>query len=132
MPLCLMTTCWTEDERYFKPAAERLGVPYLAPDTWQDAIAELKASSLLTTNRLHGIIFAALSGTPVLAVTNRQKTKAFAADAGLPMSIDSIAAVTPEIVAECLSRRVEILDAMQRYLVVARRKTFSPFSTAAQ
>jgi polysaccharide pyruvyl transferase WcaK-like protein len=130
-PICLMTTCWTEDESYFAPTAERLGVPYLAPDTWQDAIAELKASSLLVTNRLHGIIFAALSGTPVLVVTNRQKTKAFAADAGLPMSIDSIAGVTPEIVAECLSRRVEILDAMRRYLVAARRKTVSPFPTAA-
>jgi polysaccharide pyruvyl transferase WcaK-like protein len=130
-PICLMTTCWTEDERYFAPAAARLGVPYLAPDTWQDAVAELKASALLITNRLHGIIFAALAGTPVLVVTNRQKTKAFAADAGLPMSIGSIAAVTPDIVAECLSRRVEILDAMQRYLAAARRKTVSPFPVVA-
>jgi polysaccharide pyruvyl transferase WcaK-like protein len=131
MPICLMTTCWTDDERHFAPVAARLGVPYLAPDTWQEAIAELKASSLLITNRLHGIIFAALSGTPVLVVTNRQKTEAFAADAGLPMSINSIAAVTPEIVAECLSRRVEIQNAMQRYLIAARRQIVSPFPSAA-
>jgi hypothetical protein len=77
-------------------------------------------------------IRSAVPGTPVLVVANRQKTKAFVADAGLPMSINSIAAVTPEIVAECLSGRAEILDAMQRYLVAAQRKAFSPFPTTVQ
>lgn len=128
-PICLLTTCWTEDERFFAPVAARLGIPYLAPDTWQDAVAELKASSLLITNRLHGIIFAALSRTPVLVVTNRQKTKAFAADAGLPISVSSISAATPEVVAECLLHRSRILDALQRHLAAAKRTTFSPFPT---
>jgi hypothetical protein len=129
---CLLTTCWNEDEAVYRKASSTLGAKYLAPMTWQEAVSEIKASSLLVTNRLHGLIFACLARSAALPITDRQKSRAFAADAAIPWSAASLAALSPTIMAECLSGSNRIVEAMDGYRLAALSRMLSPFGLREQ
>jgi polysaccharide pyruvyl transferase WcaK-like protein len=113
--IALLTTCAPEDQAAFQPVARALGIPYLAPQSWQAAVAEMKASSLLITNRLHGLILGTLADTALLPVTDRKKAEAFVKDAAMPFSAASLAAVTPSLVSQCLENREEIRTRAKLY-----------------
>jgi polysaccharide pyruvyl transferase WcaK-like protein len=81
--VALFSTCDAVDGKAMRSVSEELGVPYHAPLTWKEAVAELKASALVITNRLHCLIFSLFAGVAVLPVTNRQKVAAIVRDAGI-------------------------------------------------
>ncbi len=111
----LMTTCEFEDGERCEATAREFQIDYSAPVTWQDAVAEIKASSLLVTNRLHGLILGSLAGTPLLPITNRKKAEAFVKDAQMPYSAPSVDALSSELIQRCLDDREAILKKMKAY-----------------
>lgn len=124
----LMTTCCTEDESAMRKVAAQFGIPYLAPLTWQDAIAEIKACSLLVTNRLHGLIFGCLSAAAVLPVTDRQKSLAFSSDSGIPFATSSIGSMTPGLIDDCLAKRSQIIAKLRCYASSMQQRAMSPLA----
>lgn len=124
--ISLMTTCEIEDGRRLKAISRDFGLEYLAPITWEKAVAELKSSSLLVTNRLHGMILGSLAGAPLLVVTNREKAKSFVEDAQLPLSAQRIFDVTEDLLAKSLAQRQVLLDSVKTYLDRAGDRLRSP------
>jgi polysaccharide pyruvyl transferase WcaK-like protein len=114
-PLALLTTCESEDGEAYRRLCTEFGAAYLAPATWQETVAELKASALVVTNRLHGLILGCLAEAPLLPVTDRRKSEAFVADARMPHSARSPEAITHALLERCLADRRVILDIMDRY-----------------
>lgn len=113
--IALLTTCEFEDGKRCEALSREFGIPYYAPTTWQEAVAEIKASSLLVTNRLHGLILGALAKTPLLPVTNRKKAEAFVEDAQMHHSAADLHAITSELLERCLADRDAILKRMEHY-----------------
>lgn len=111
----LLTTCATEDEQAYMAVAQEFGLRVIRPMTWQQAVGECKASSLVIANRLHGLIFAALAGTAVLPVTDRAKARSFAKDAGLDLFVPDPAAISEELVGRALSERQRICALVSAY-----------------
>jgi polysaccharide pyruvyl transferase WcaK-like protein len=64
--IALLTTCETEDRNVFEAISTDLGIAYYAPQTWQEVVAEFKASAIVVTNRLHALILGAFAGTLLL------------------------------------------------------------------
>jgi polysaccharide pyruvyl transferase WcaK-like protein len=114
-PITLLTTCESEDGQAFRHLSSEFGAGYLAPSTWQETVAELKASSLVVTNRLHGLILGCLADTPLLPVTDRKKSEAFVSDARMPHSAPTIGAISDDLLERCMGDRRSVLDAMRRY-----------------
>lgn len=92
--LSLLTTCEVVDGKAMRKISDEFGVPFYAPATWQDAVAELKASSLVITNRLHCFVFSLFAGVPVLPIVNRQKVAAIARDLNIAHTAASIEEVS--------------------------------------
>jgi len=113
--LALLTTCAPEDGEIYKALSNDFGIPTYAPATWQETVAEIKASSLVVTNRLHGLILSTLAETAVLPVTDRKKAEAFAIETQVPYSAAAIDALTPKLLEECLVSRDQIIERMARY-----------------
>lgn len=113
--VALLTTCEPEDGPLFADLSARFGIPWYAPLTWQDTVAEIAASSLLVTNRLHGLILGSFTETPMLPVTDRKKSEAFAQDAGVP----HVAATVTDVTADLISRTIADRD-----LVLARTAAY--------
>lgn len=128
-PVELMTTCECVDGEYCEAVAREFGVPYLAPTTWQEAVAELKACSLLVTNRLHGLIFGSLAGIPLLPVADRAKSAAFAKDAQMPFVAPRISSLNGALVEQCLTERDAILKRVGQYGNRLRKTSYSPLWT---
>lgn len=126
--LALMTTFGEIDAPEYAAAAKRYGLEIITPVTWQETIAHLKASALTITNRLHGLIFAFLAGTPTLPIVNRVKSRAFSADARLPLTVASAQALDPAIVAACEAERERVLAAQASYAAWARASGWSPLA----
>jgi len=108
--ITLLTTCAFEDEHHCAALAREFNIAYHAPLTWQDAVAEMKASALVVTNRLHGLILGVLAGVPLLPVTNRSKAKSFVLDANMPLSVENVSQVTPELLERCEANRDDIVE----------------------
>ncbi|TCU21217.1 polysaccharide pyruvyl transferase WcaK-like protein [Rhizobium azibense] len=124
--IALLTTCESEDFAVQKPSAEAHGAQFLAPLTWQDTVAEMKASDVVITNRLHGLILASFAGVPVLPLTDRSKVLAVVNDAALPLKISNLAYLNVEIVKEAVERRAEIVSKIADYRDRAQSKLRSP------
>ncbi|WP_119270110.1 polysaccharide pyruvyl transferase family protein [Taklimakanibacter deserti] len=113
--LALLTTSTPEDGKIYEALSNEFGIPFYAPKSWQETVAEIKASSLVVTNRLHGLILSSLAGTAVLPVTNRKKVEAFVIDTQVPYSAADINKLSTALVEECLMNRDPILERMTRY-----------------
>lgn len=109
-PVELLSTCEVEDFAAFKGLSEELGVPYRAPLTWQEMVAEFKNCSLLVTNRLHGLILGELSGAAMLPVADRVKVEAYVRD----KSVRVFASKPSDISAELCGQATEVGSILSR------------------
>jgi polysaccharide pyruvyl transferase WcaK-like protein len=130
-PITVLTTCAIEDEPVLKAAAEAAGVPYLAPMTWQETIAEMKSSALVISNRLHGLIFASLAEVPVLPLTNRSKVAGVAKDAELDLCAAEWSDLDAGIIREALSQGPAIAAKFGRYRDRAMGSYYRPMGPRA-
>lgn len=124
--VAFLTTCESEDLAVQKPVAEAHETAFLAPLTWQETVAEMKASDVVITNRLHGFILASFASVPVLPLTDRSKVLAVVNDAALPLKISNLEALNAEIVKETVDRRAEIVGRIADYRDRAQSKLRSP------
>jgi polysaccharide pyruvyl transferase WcaK-like protein len=124
--IALLTTCELEDGEALEALSGELQIPYYAPTTWQEVVAELKASSLVVTNRLHGLILGSFAKTPLLPVADRQKVEAFALDAAMPHSLAGLHLLDRDRLERCLSDRDLILERMAEYQKRTRTEALSP------
>jgi polysaccharide pyruvyl transferase WcaK-like protein len=128
-PVALLTTCEVEDGPALRAVSEACGVPVYAPLTWQETVAEMKASALIITNRLHGLILGSFARTPVVPLTDRVKTLAVASDAALPLRVELLAAIEPNTIVRSLRLREDILARLDEYRSSTLSKLRSPIST---
>jgi polysaccharide pyruvyl transferase WcaK-like protein len=92
---------------------------------WRDVVAEFKASGLVVTNRLHGMILGALSGARLLPVADREKIRAFVGDAGMSNVVVTIEQITPASVAAARDDAANAARAAE-YVRMAAGGTTSP------
>lgn len=104
----LFSNCEVEDRPFYDSIQETCEVEAVYPASWKQAVAQLAEARFVITNRLHCLIFSALSATPVVPVTNRLKTEAYVADAGLPCSLKAARSISPEQIDSILSQLEEI------------------------
>jgi polysaccharide pyruvyl transferase WcaK-like protein len=104
----LFSSCELEDRSFYDSLQELAGVDAVYPTTWKQAVARLAECRFVITNRLHCLIFSALSGTPIVPVTNRLKSEAYVSDADLPCSLKAPAALTSDQIDDINRRLPEI------------------------
>jgi polysaccharide pyruvyl transferase WcaK-like protein len=124
--IALLTTCEFEDGYHCEAIAHEFGLTYHAPLDWQDAVAEMKSSSLVVTNRLHGLILGSLAGTPLLPVTNRSKAKAFVIDADMPYSLASITEINADVLDRCQALKNQIVEKVLAYKTRMLNAPYAP------
>ena len=115
LPVTLMTTCEMEDGPAMRDVAQEFGLEYLAPLTWQDAVAEMKSSGLVISNRLHGLILGSFCGVPLLPVADRGKVAAFVKDNAAPVHARGTNTIDAPLVFAALSCRAEIIASLACY-----------------
>jgi polysaccharide pyruvyl transferase WcaK-like protein len=98
----VLTTCYSEDGSVIRKISEMFSIKWRAPTSWQETVSEFKASSLVVTNRLHGLILGSLAETTLLPVTDRKKPEAFVIDAEMPYHVKS-----PELINSDLLEKVD-------------------------
>lgn len=111
----LLSTCPPEDQALFGRLGADFDLPVRMPGTWQEAVAELKSSRLVVTNRLHALIFSSFGGTAILPVADRKKSGAFARDVGLQHIAQGIDALTSDLILDAAANRMLIAERLQAY-----------------
>lgn len=124
----LLTTCYPEDGSYIRKTAALFDIKWHAPLSWQATIAEFKASSLVITNRLHGLILGSLAETPLLPVTDRKKPEAFVIDARMPHHAKTPEEISSDLLQNVDADRDQILRKMADYSRNASRLPTGPFA----
>jgi hypothetical protein len=109
----LFSTCEVEDRIFYQSVLGLAGVEVVYPMSWKQALSLLSRCRFVITNRLHCTIFSALSGTPVIPVTNRAKSRAYVSDADLPCSLHEVGAITP----------AQIDDFNQKLTLISKQQT---------
>lgn len=122
----LVTTCESEDSTHLKLLSKKHKIPYIAPMTWQEVVAEFKSSSMVVSNRLHCIIFSFFSRVPAIPLNNRDKVTSLCRDASLPISIIKISDFTPEIAQQVIEKKNLILKSMDEYIQLTKQLQTSP------
>lgn len=112
----LFSTCEAEDRPLADAVREIRQEAFVAPQTWKDAVHLFADAAFVITNRLHGLIFAALAGTPVIPVTNRQKASAYAEDAGLEFAPANLSAIAGEKLAHFLGTLEDARKRQEKFL----------------
>jgi polysaccharide pyruvyl transferase WcaK-like protein len=125
----LVATCIPEDGDILGTLADSLDLPLLKPLGWEDAVRDLQALDLLVANRLHGLIFAFLGGTPTIPMVNREKVAGVAEDAGLRRRVEHLQQITPDAIRGWVREADEIVADMMRYRS-ATRATWDSFTLA--
>lgn len=121
-----LTTCEREDDADMRAISQDLGVDYLRPQSWQEAVAGFKASAMVVTNRLHCMIFTLFADVPLVPLVNREKVRGITRDAQLPHSLDRASELTAEKATAYLAESEVILSAMRNYLAEVREKPLAP------
>lgn len=124
--LRFLTTCEREDGDDMEAIGQALGIECLKPQTWQEAVAGFRSSSMVVTNRLHCMIFTLFAQVPLVPMLNREKVRGITGDARLPHFLEHSAELTPDKVDECLRDRDSILVAMADYLGDVATKDLAP------
>ncbi|MGB3167692.1 MAG: polysaccharide pyruvyl transferase family protein [Alteraurantiacibacter sp.] len=127
-PVELLTTCDPEDRPAFTAVAAKYGIAYRAPLTWQEMIAELKASSLVVTNRLHCLILGSIAECTLLPITDRQKSEAFARDSGVPHAIARLGDLDPARAQAVITDGAAQRSSVTAFRDTCRASTWSPFA----
>ena len=122
----LLTTCESEDGGYLKRLSAHFDIPYLAPLSWQEVVAEFKSSTLVVTNRLHCAIFSFFAQTPVLPLVNREKVRSLSNDANFPYSIEKLTDLSPQIIKVIRENKEQVLQKMAAYLEKSKHLKTSP------
>ncbi|MBO3762478.1 polysaccharide pyruvyl transferase family protein [Ciceribacter sp. L1K22] len=125
-----ITTCEIEDKENLERLRRELGVGYWAPSTWQGFVSEVKASQLVVTNRLHGVILSVLSGSLLYPVTDRNKVASFVKDARIKHYAVSLSALGETQIADALIARQDTLRLTSAYLEGRRSLPCSPLRDA--
>lgn len=126
IPIEFMTTSPPEDAEWFEELARRLGVPVRTPVSWQEAVGELKASSLIVTNRLHAMIFSCFGNTAILPISDRAKAGALAEDMGLIDVAHSIEEISPDRVRKAIANRELTIKIMHAYRAQSQNEMLAP------
>lgn|GEM_PF-3344276 len=108
----LFSSCEVEDRHFYESIQKLLPVETVYPRSWKQAVVALSRCRFVITNRLHCLIFSALSGTPVVPVTNRSKSKAYVKDADLPCSLKSVGTLEDSVIEE-LNQNLNIISEKQ-------------------
>lgn len=127
----LLSTCEIEDRELYESARSLRNVPVVYPKTWREAVACLRESKLVFTNRLHCMIFSALAKAPVVPVTNRTKSLGYYQDADLPMAINNVSEVSQEKILLAIQRSSLAKERQASYLqkcTVQLKQLFDRFS----
>lgn len=122
----LLTTCKQEDHKIYQSLSERFGLTYHTPNSWEEIIAEFKASSLVVTNRLHGLILGSLAEAPLLPVSDRKKSLAFARDAEMPHAAPTVMDVSHSLLEITKADRTVVLQKMKHYADFSLTKPYCP------
>ena len=122
----LLSTCPTEDDRVFAELEKQFEIPYLRPMSWQEIVSEFKASSLIITNRLHGLILGSFAEKPLLPVTNRKKALAFVHDTGVPHSASNIDSISKELIDKTITDSSLVIEKTNRYRDSSHSTIHSP------
>jgi len=131
-PIELLTTCWTEDLKVYTELGERFGVKVRAPMTWQEAIAELKQSAVVVTDRLHCLILGTFAECTLFPVGDRKKAEAFVRDSGTPHHVSDMMDITPARLEAAIADRNEILAALRAYRDSAGAQSSAPCLLCSQ
>ena len=99
----LMTTCETEDSFHFKSVSREFGIDYIALRLGRKLLPRLKR-----------------------VVANRKKAKSFVADSRLPISVQRVSDLTPDLLARCLSERQLLLDKQRVTTILSDRGFVAP------
>jgi polysaccharide pyruvyl transferase WcaK-like protein len=86
----------------------------------------MKASSVVISNRLHGLILASFADVPVLPFTDRSKVAAFARDTGVPHAIESLDRLNPDMLGAVIRDRETVLAALRRFKAENDQRHFAP------
>lgn len=128
----LLSTCAIEDGPVQKTVADRLGVDFIAPLTWQGAVSAMQSSTIVVTNRLHGLILASFSQSSVVPLVDRPKVRAVVQDARLPVSVNALAdlnAATLSLAQDCAD---EIRHKLASYKEKALHLSWSPLQVSGE
>lgn len=127
VPVALMTTCAVADARLYRRVSAEFDIACIEPLTWQEAVAELRASALAVSNRLHCLILSTLAGVPVLPVGDRKKSEAFIRDSAVPCHAAAIDNISLDLVIEALKNRDAIVDRTDAYRTESLQAQRGPF-----
>jgi len=94
----LFSSCEVEDRPFYERIQKLCSVEALYPASWKQAVEAISSCRFVITNRLHCLIFSALSGTPVVPVTNRSKSRAYVKDADLPYSLENVGPIKSSVI----------------------------------
>lgn len=122
----LLSTCDIEDGPQQREIAERMGVEYMAPATWQDVVREMSSCSAIITNRLHGLILASFTRACVIPLIDRSKVRGVSRDALLPSSIERLGELTADQIAASMRQRDEAVERLKSYRMKAQQSQWSP------
>jgi polysaccharide pyruvyl transferase WcaK-like protein len=125
-PLELLTTCAPVDGKTYERLSAEFDIPSRLPMSWQETVAELKATAIVVTNRLHGLILGSFAEATLLPVTDRKKAEAFVRDAGLPYYACKLSDLSPALIRTAKANEVVILDKLKRYRDQSRKALLGP------
>lgn len=112
----LLTTCERVDGQFCNKLSKEFSIPFHAPLTWQATVAQLKSSSLLISNRLHGVIFGMLAGIPILPLVNRPKVRAVVDDAKFEFYAKEVQEIAPDLIGKVMDNKDAVLATITHYL----------------
>jgi polysaccharide pyruvyl transferase WcaK-like protein len=121
----LFSSCEVDDRKLVDEVMAIRKVDYLAPNSWKASVRLFAEAAFVITNRLHCLIFSALGGAAVIPITNRKKTKAYAADAELLIGPESICALSVPLLEEVAKTLPTIRSKQAKYLGWSARRTES-------
>lgn len=128
----LLSTCAIEDGPVQKTVADRLGVDFIAPLTWQGAVSAMQSSTIVVTNRLHGLILASFSQSSVVPLVDRPKVRAVVQDARLPVSVNALADLNAATLSLAQDYADEIRHKLASYKEKALHLSWSPLQVSGE
>jgi polysaccharide pyruvyl transferase CsaB len=103
------------------------------PKTLQEAVADVTAADFMVSMRLHGCIFAAYLGIPLLAMPYHTKVRVFMEEAGMAGQLRPLAKVGQdwvEDIRQIVSRYTEMPNGLSDALLHLRAKSVQSFGDA--
>lgn len=122
----MLTTCPPEDLQIYEELGAKFDVAVRAPMTWQEAVAELKQSAIVVTDRLHCLILGTFAECTLFPVADRKKAEAFIHDSGVPHYSVDMKGVTAQALDIAITDREVILEKMRNYRDSAVKRDTAP------